>query len=204
MFKYYIVYKPFQTLSQFSPVHGKKTLKDYFPVARDVYSLGRLDYDSEGLLILSNDTSLNLRLLHPGASHKREYYVQVEGAIDQGAIQRLEKGIRISIEGKPYQTKPCRAYILPDDPGYGERIPPIRFRKNIPVSWISITLTEGKNRQVRKMTAAVGFPTLRLIRQGIEGITLTGLHPGDMVRLTQDEIYHRLFEGKSFKDKNHP
>ncbi len=204
LFKYYIGYKPFHTLSQFSPEKGKKNLKDYFPVEHNVYALGRLDYDSEGLLILTNDPVLNHRLLDPGASHEREYYVQVEGTIDQAAIERLEKGIRITIDGKPYHTRPCRAYIFPADPVCSERNPPIRFRKNIPVSWISLTLTEGKNRQVRKMTAAVGFPTLRLIRQRIEGIILTGLQPGEMIPLTRDEIYHRLFEGESPKDKDQP
>jgi 23S rRNA pseudouridine2457 synthase len=202
LFKYYIVYKPYQVLSQFSPGIGKKNLKDYFPVERDVYPLGRLDYDSEPLLILTNDTTLNHRLLEPGAAHEREYYVQVEGSVNKTAIERLEKGIRITIDGKPDHTKPCHASMFKDDPGCAERNPPIRFRKNIPVSWISLILTEGKNRQVRKMTAAVGFPTLRLIRHRIESISLAGMKPGDYLGLSRDEIYAGLFRGKPSNDRN--
>ena len=133
---------------------------DFFDVEKDVYPIGRLDYDSEGLLILTNDKQLNHRLLNPSFAHMREYWVQVDGAINDNAINILQQGVSINIDGKLYNTKPAIAMLL-SDPIVCERDPPIRFRKDIPTSWISLILTEGKNRQVRKMTAAVGFPTLR-------------------------------------------
>jgi len=189
---YFFAYKPFQVLSRFSTADGRQTLKDFFTVPGDVYPVGRLDYDSEGLLILSNDALLNNQLLHPDFAHEREYRVQVEGIAGPEAIARLESGPRISIEGKPYKTRPCKAGILLPAPQVPERNPPIRFRKNIPTSWISLVLTEGKNRQVRKMTAAVGLPTLRLIRHRIGAITLDRLQPGEMIRMKQEEVYMRL------------
>ncbi len=168
-YQYYIIYKPFQVLSQFSNVENKKTLANYFKVEKDIYAVGRLDFDSEGLLILTNDKSLNQKLLHPTNEHVREYWVQVEGDITEEALQQLQKGVTISTDGKMYKTKSAIAQIL-NEPLVTERNPPIRFRKNVSTSWISLQLIEGKNRQVRKMTAAVGFPTLRLIRHRIERI----------------------------------
>jgi 23S rRNA pseudouridine2457 synthase len=189
--KYFIVYKPFQVLSQFSSEGGKKTLKDFFDVPSNVYPVGRLDYDSEGLLLLSDDKKLNHFLLNPMNAHEREYWVQVEGEITDEAIEKLKKGVAINIEGKIYHTKKCKAEKLPY-PEVEKRNPPIRVRKSIPDSWIKIILTEGKNRQVRKMTARVGFPTLRLIRYRIEKITLAHLHSGEMKMLTQSELYNLL------------
>lgn len=189
---YYIVYKPFQVLCQFSKEENKKTLADYFTVERNVYAVGRLDYDSEGLLILTNDTKLNHRLLHPKFNHSKTYYVQVDGAITTAAIDKLEQGISINIDGALYFTKPAKARLLTNIT-VAERNPPIRFRKEIPTSWIALTITEGKNRQVRKMTAAVGFPTLRLIRQSIENITIESMQPGDIIKLNQKTIYKKLF-----------
>jgi 23S rRNA pseudouridine2457 synthase len=194
MLRYYIIYKPFQVLSQFTAQEGKRSLKDFFTLPRDVYPIGRLDYDSEGLLILTNDAALNHRLLHPSFEHEREYWVQVEGAIDQPAIERLQKGISITIDGKPYRTKPCLAKSFAAAPQLPERNPPIRFRKNIPTSWISLVLTEGKNRQVRKMTAGVGFPTLRLIRYRIEALAIGELQPGEMKEIDRRDIYSQLFD----------
>lgn len=191
MHQYYIVYKPFQVLSQFSS-EEKKTLKDFFPLPGDLYPVGRLDFDSEGLLIITNDKQLNHRLLDPRFAHDREYWVQVEGMIDTAAIRQLETGVSITIEGKPYQTRPSRAASMDPPPRVPERDPPIRYRANIPTSWVRIILQEGKNRQVRKMTAKVGFPTLRLIRYRIEGITLDGLEPGEMRRMTRQDIYRSL------------
>lgn len=153
---YYIIYKPFNVLSQFSAVEGKQTLADYCKVEKDVYPVGRLDYDSEGLLILTNDTTLNHRLLNPSFQHQREYWVQVDGQITAEAIAQLQKSVNISIDGKIHKTLPAKALAFENEPAVPERNPPIRFRKNIPTSWVSLTLTEGKNRQVRKMTAAVG------------------------------------------------
>ncbi|MBA2249923.1 MAG: pseudouridine synthase [Chitinophagaceae bacterium] len=192
MNNYYITYKPFNVLSQFTSHERKKTLKDFFDVPQHVYSLGRLDFDSEGLLILSNDKSLNQHLLNPVLAHEREYWVQVEGAVTKDAVNQLEKGIDINIDGKIYCTRKCKAQIFEQPPVVAERNPPIRFRKNIPESWIKIMLTEGKNRQVRKMTASVGFPTLRLIRYRIEKINIDGLQPGEMKMLSQGEMYNLL------------
>lgn len=177
---YCIIHKPFGALCQFSPVSGKTTLKDFFDVPTDVYPVGRLDADSEGLLILTNDPSLNHALLHPTHAHLREYWVQVDGSITPEALQQLQKGVRITIDGKAFHTKPCEASLFNTAPQVAERHPPVRFRKNIPTSWIRLALTEGKNRQVRRMTAAVGFPTLRLIRYRIGQCTLDGLQPGEM------------------------
>lgn len=192
---YFAVYKPFQTLCQFSEEGGKKTLKDYFDVPKDVYPVGRLDYDSEGLLILTNDRRLNQRLLLPQHAHHRTYYVQVEGPIDEIAINHLIKGVQITVDGKAYQTKPSKAKLLlgENEPVVPERNPPIRYRKSIPAPWISLSLTEGKNRQVRKMCAVAGFPVLRLIRFSIERLTIEGLAPGEMGNYTAASIGKLLF-----------
>jgi 23S rRNA pseudouridine2457 synthase len=193
MHRYFIIYKPFQILTQFSSQQGKKTLKDYFNVPKDVYPVGRLDYDSEGLLILTNDAALNHRLLNPDYKHEREYWVQVEGTITKDAIDNLQQGVTISIDGKRHKTLPAKTDVFIDPPLVYERNPPIRYRKNVPDSWISLTLIEGKNRQVRRMTACVGFPTLRLIRYRIQRLTLGNMRPAEMKELTREEIYKALF-----------
>ena len=194
MHRYFIIYKPFQALSQFTSQEQKQTLQTYFKVPPDVYPVGRLDYDSEGLLLLTNDTSLNHRLLQPEFLHEREYWVQVEGTITAAAIQQLQQGVVISVNGKKYQTRPAKVSAFTTDPEVPERHPPIRFRKNIPVCWIRVIVTEGKNRQVRKMTAQSGFPTLRLIRYRIGNLTLDSLQPGELRELGREEIYKRLFD----------
>ncbi|QES90973.1 pseudouridine synthase [Rhizosphaericola mali] len=191
--KYYIVHKPFQTLSQFSPEEGKKTLKDYFNVPADVYPVGRLDYDSEGLLLLTNDKYLNHRLLNPKFKHPRVYWVQVEGDITQDAIQRLNTGVEISLKSGKYKTLPAVCTIL-DNVNIDERNPPIRFRKEQPTTWISLQLIEGKNRQVRKMTASVGFPTLRLLRFSIEKLQLEELTSGKMKEISREMAYKMLIK----------
>ena len=192
MNKYFIIHKPFNVLSQFSSADKKKTLKDFFDVPLNVYPVGRLDYDSEGLLILTNDKKLNQLLLDPILKHQREYWVQVEGEISHQAIEELQQGVLINIDGKIVQTKKCKVEKFSSSPSVDERKPPIRFRKSVPDSWIKIILTEGKNRQVRKMTAKVGYPTLRLIRFRIEEIALTDLHPGEMKIISQQELYNLL------------
>ena len=191
---YAIINKPFQVLSQFTREGNKLCLKDFFTVPLDVYSVGRLDYDSEGLLLLTNDTSMNALLLHPTHGHEREYWVQVEGSITEKAIQDLRAGLIISINGKEHRTQPCKAATFEQLPLIWERQPPIRYRASIPTSWIRLSLTEGKNRQVRKMTAAVGFPTLRLIRHRIQKCTLEGMAPGDMRILTKEECSRLFFK----------
>ncbi len=158
----------------------------------NVYPIGRLDYDSEGLLILSDDKKLNHLLLNPLHEHEREYWVQVENMITNDAIKKLKEGVSISVNGNIYKTKPCDAAIFPQPPAVSDRVPPIRTRKNIPASWLKIILREGKNRQVRKMTASAGFPTLRLIRYRLEKITIDKLYPGEMKMLSQTELYNLL------------
>lgn len=166
--------KPFGVLSQFTPESGHRALNEFgFP--QGVYAAGRLDHDSEGALLLTDEGRLIKKLLDPKFEHPRTYLAQVDGQITQEAINQLKKGITI----KNYRTKPCHAEIAVPPEDLWERVPPIRFRANIPTSWVRLTLIEGKNRQVRHMTAAVGFPTLRLIRVKIGNISLDALKPGE-------------------------
>lgn len=167
-------------LSQFTREGTHKTLANLsYSFPKDVYPVGRLDADSEGFLLLTNDKQVNHLLLNPKFKHNRTYLVQVEGVFSEEAKKKLEQGVTISMDGKDYKTLPSKV-ILDKEPNLPERNPPIRFRKNIPTSWIEITLQEGKNRQVRKMTASVGFPTLRLVRIGIEKISLGKMMPGEV------------------------
>lgn len=189
---YFLIYKPYLMLSQFSREGDKPTLADLdFDFPTDVYPVGRLDADSEGLLLLTNDKQLNHRLLNPKFRHNRTYYVQVEGSLTDEACQRLSAGVTISVDGKAYDTLPGKAISI-DTPNLPERNPPIRFRASIPTSWLSISLHEGKNRQVRKMTAAVGFPTLRLVRWAIESLTAEGMMPGQVRKLSRTELLNAL------------
>ncbi len=197
MFKYFAIYKPFGYLSQFTkeaPDH--QTLKDIQEFPPDVYPVGRLDKDSEGLLILTNDKKLNHHLLNPKFQHARTYLAQVEGIPDKTAIQLLSKGVSIKVNKKQYQTLPAKIELLEQPPELPERDPPIRFRKNIPTSWLKITLTEGKNRQVRKMCAKVGFPVLRLVRIAIEHLQLDSPTPGQVVVLEQSILFELLGTNK--------
>lgn len=190
--RYFIIYKPYQVLTQFSQQGNKQTLKDFFNVPTDVYPVGRLDYDSEGLLILTNDKQLNHSLLHPKFKHEREYWVQVDGLITNEAIETLKSGIDIHIGGKIHHTQKCFAAILNETPDVPQRNPPIRFRKNIPAPWIRIVLHEGRNRQVRRMLAAVGFPVLRLIRVRIGHIKINSLSPGEMMEIDKALLLKNL------------
>ncbi|HRO41830.1 MAG TPA: pseudouridine synthase [Flavipsychrobacter sp.] len=188
MYRYYIFHKPFHVLSQFSKEGEKKTLADYFfALPKDVYPVGRLDFDSEGLLFLTNDKQLTHRMLEPKHKHERTYWVEVEGMINEEAIERLENGVTINANGKHHTTAVAKAKIFDKAPNVSERIPAIRFRKNVPTSWLALTLTEGKNRQVRKMTAGVGFPTLRLIRYSIGNVTIEELAAGTYKELSKKE-----------------
>jgi 23S rRNA pseudouridine2457 synthase len=192
-FRYFLIYKPFGVLSQFSREGDRPTLADLaFDFPKDVYPVGRLDADSEGLLLLTNDNFLNHRLLNPRFKHQRTYFVQVDGQITEEACSELSKGIIIHIDGKPHRTLPAKTQILVEAPLLPERTPPVRFRKNIPTSWLSVSLHEGKNRQVRRMTAAVGFPTLRLVRWAIETVWLENLQPGEVREVEKGWLYKKL------------
>lgn len=166
--------KPYGVLSQFTPEAGHPAL-DEFGFPKGVYAAGRLDHDSEGALLLTDDGKLIKKLLDPKFEHPRTYLVQVDGQITPETLRQLSKGVVI----KGYRTKPCHAEMATPPDNLWERVPPIRYRANIPTSWIRLTLVEGKNRQVRHMTAAVGFPTLRLIRVQIGEIALNDLQPGE-------------------------
>lgn len=190
---YFLIYKPFQVLSQFTSTEGKLCLKDILHVPTDVYPVGRLDYDSEGLLLITNDKSINQQLLNPLFAHQRTYWVQVDGAITEAALAQLTKGVTINVDGKAYKTKPAKLELLPDVVQVPDRNPPIRFRKNIPTSWVAIQVTEGKNRQVRKMFAQVGFPVLRLIRAKLGKYTIQDMQPGDCLSLTAAEVQQGFF-----------
>lgn len=188
-----LFYKPYEVLCQFSASGDKKTLADFFPgIPKNIYPVGRLDYDSEGLLLLSSDTRLAHQLTEPRYGHARTYFVQVEGAITPDALQQLTTGVEFRIDGKAYRSKPAKALLLDEEPALPERNPPIRFRKSIPTSWIALTLTEGRNRQVRRMTAAVGFPTLRLVRYAIGNVSVGDLQPGEYRELKGAEIQSLL------------
>jgi 23S rRNA pseudouridine2457 synthase len=178
-------HKPYGVLSQFTPEPGSKwrPLAD-FRLPAGVYALGRLDADSEGLLLLSDEPGLNSRLLDPRHAHRREYWAQVEGTPSADTLARLARG-GIAID--EYRTLPCRAHLLDPAPVIAPRIPPIRVRKSIPDTWLALELTEGKNRQVRRMTAAVGHPTLRLLRARIGKFPLGDLAPGSWRELTAAE-----------------
>jgi 23S rRNA pseudouridine2457 synthase len=183
--KYILFYKPYGVLCQFtddSP-SPRPTLKEYIDIS-EVYSVGRLDFDSEGLLLLTNDGQLKHRLIDPQFEHTRTYWVQVDGIPTADALHKLRDGV--TIQG--YHTKPAIAKLLDAEPDLPVREPPIRFRANIPTAWIELILTEGKNRQVRKMTAAVGFPTLRLVRVAIAHLRLEELAVGQWRMLTESEL----------------
>lgn len=193
--RYFVIYKPYSTLSQFTPEGNKPGLGSHFHFPKDCYPVGRLDSDSEGLLLITNDTSVNKKLLDPERGHFRSYFVQVDGDISEEALEALRKGVNIRTEGRSFITRPARVEKI-DEPLLPPRNPPVRFRKNIPTSWISLGLTEGKNRQVRHMTAAVGFPTLRLVRESIGELRLGSMQPGEVKELGKTEIDRLLFGRK--------
>ena len=198
MYRYILFYKPYDTLTQFSDNSDsetkRSTLKDYIPVP-SVYPVGRLDRDSEGLLLLTNDGRLQHRLSDPQFGHPRTYWVQVERIPDATALGCLQEGVVI----ENYRTRPAKVQLLASEPTLPPRNPPIRFRKNVPTAWLAITLTEGRNRQVRRMTASVGFPTLRLVRVAIAHLSLHGLEPGQWRDLTPSEVeqLHQMCQSRN-------
>lgn len=198
MYRYFLLHKPFGYLSQFSKEHADHlTLADLGTFPKGVYPVGRLDKDSEGLLLLTDDKKLNNRLLNPQFKHPRTYWVQVDGEISDKAIRALHEGVEIRINKKTHLTLPAVAEKMIETPVVDPRNPPVRFRANIPTSWIALTLTEGKNRQVRRMCAKIGYPVLRLIRVSIVNLELKGIAQGKCIELERDEIYQALFNTKS-------
>lgn len=183
-FHYILFNKPYGVLCQFTDREGRKTLADFGPFPPDVYPVGRLDMDSEGLVLLTNDERLKHALLKPQYGHARTYLVQVERIPTEEAIEQLHRGVVI----EDRKTKPAEVRLLTHEPKIFPRSVPIRYRKNVPTAWLEITLREGRNRQVRKMTAAVGHPTLRLMRIGMEKLGLGTLQPGEWQALTLREI----------------
>jgi len=181
---YFKINKPYGVICQFTDRLGRRTLFNLYNFPKDVYPIGRLDFDSEGLLLLSNDKKLTDKLLNPKYKHEREYFVQVEGIPKSSELKKLEEGVIIQNR----KTLPAIVKLLPENFKIEERIPPIRFRKNIPTSWLKIILNEGKNRQVRKMTAKIGYPTLRLIRTRICNIKLGDLKIGEVRELNKNEL----------------
>jgi 23S rRNA pseudouridine2457 synthase len=185
--KYILFYKPYDVLCQFTDENGRSTLKDYIPIP-NIYSVGRLDRDSEGLLLLTDNGQLQHRLGHRQFAHPRTYWVQVERIPDLNALEKLRQGLPI----QDYRTRPAIVNLLDFEPDLPPREPPIRYRKSVPTAWLEITLTEGRNRQLRRMTAAVGYPTLRLIRTAItidknNKLCLTGLQSGQWREVTEKE-----------------
>ena len=192
-FRYFLVHKPYGVLSQFTrPLPQHRTLADVHDFPRDVYPVGRLDKDSEGLLILTNDKSLNHRLLNPEFAHRRTYAAQLDGQITEEALRQLRDGVTIKLGKSLYDTLPAETALLPEGIGLPERDPPVRYRMTVPTTWIELTLTEGKNRQVRRMCAKTGFPVLRLVRVSIENLRLDGLHSGEVREIQAKELYPLL------------
>ena len=177
--------KPFDVLCQFTDELGRSTLADYIK-QKNIYAAGRLDRDSEGLVVLTDDGKLQHKITDPKNKMKKTYWVQVEGELTDDAIRQLTKGVKL----KDGITKPGKAKKIPEPEGLWPRVPAIRERKQIPTSWLELSITEGRNRQVRRMTAATGFPTLRLIRYSVGEWTLDNIDNGDYT-VTKKAIIHR-------------
>ncbi|NJL14954.1 MAG: pseudouridine synthase [Microscillaceae bacterium] len=184
---YFALYKPFGVLSQFRPEGEKPGLGTLYDFPSEVYPVGRLDADSEGLLLLTNDNHFKTRLLNPQKGHPRTYWVQVEGRPTEAQCQMLAQGVEIRIEKKLFRTRPARVAMI-EVPELPARVPPIRERLHIPTAWLALTLTEGKNRQVRRMTAKVGLPTLRLVRAAIGQYHLGARTVGEVWALSPDDL----------------
>jgi len=190
--KVYRFWKPFGVLTKFTDAEGRPTLADYIDIA-EIYAAGRLDMDSEGLLLLTDSGALSHRMTDPRFEHPRTYWAQVERVPDEAALDALRNGVDLNEGGRLWRTRPAEVELIPE-PNLPERVPPIRTRQTVLTAWLILTIREGKNRQVRRMTAAVGHPTLRLVRWAIGSITLEGLAPGKLLPLSADELV-RLQKG---------
>jgi len=189
MYKYYILNKPFGTLSQFTREHpSHQVLADHYSFPKDVYPIGRLDRDSEGLLLLSNDKKLVKSLLSPESKVWKTYWVQVEGIPEEKSLELLRQGIEIRVNKKRHKCKPAKVRRFSDPPNIWDRDPPIRVRKNIPDSWLEIKIQEGKNRQIRRMFATIGFPVMRVNEFAIRRHTLAEMNPGQGKELKKLEV----------------
>lgn len=187
----FALYKPFGVLSQFRDEDGHPGLGSLsLGLPKNVWPVGRLDRDSEGLLLLTSDMALRHNLMDPAAGHRRMYWAQVEGEATESMLDPMRAPMTLRIKKKEVRTRPTNCRVLAASPNLPERIPPIRFRQSIPTSWLELSLTEGKNRQVRRMTAAVGLPTLRLVRAGVGDLRLESLNlaPGTCVELERADI----------------
>lgn len=187
MKRYLLFHKPYNVLTQFTPEPGSaaRTLKDFIPVP-GIYAAGRLDRDSEGLLLLTDDGWLQHQLTDPRFAHAKTYWAQIEGLPSQEALYQLASGVNL----RDFRTQTAQVRLLAVEPPLPPRDPPIRYRAHLPTAWIELILTEGKNRQVRRMTAAVGHPTLRLIRAALGPLPLGDLAPGHYRELTPQELHH--------------
>lgn len=183
MYRYFLFHKPYGVLSQFTPEDGARSLGE-FNLPKDIYPAGRLDKDSEGLLLLTNDGPLIERLLNPKSDKKKTYWVLVERVPTEESLDKFRKGLKI----EDYLTRPAEVHILDPQPQIPPRDPPVRVRKTVQDIWIEVKITEGKNRQVRKMTAAIGHPTLRLIRKKIGNLDLGDLAPGEFKEISLSEF----------------
>ena len=186
--RHFLIYKPFGYLSQFiyNLKRNKKLLGELHNFPEGIMAIGRLDEDSEGLLLLTTDGMMSE--IVRSKKVEKEYYAQVDGLIDNNAIEKLKQGVEIGFKGTRYTTLPCNSHIITEKPNFPERGRKIRDERHGPTSWVSITVTEGKFRQVRKMTAAVGFPTLRLVRVRIGNVYLNNLQPGEVLEINEFDI----------------
>lgn len=178
--------KPHGVICQFTPEAGRKSLKDFISLP-DFYPAGRLDTDSEGLVLLTDDGAFQNKISHPKFKLPKTYWAQVEGVPDSVALAKLRQGVKL----KDFRTRPAQSRLIEEPADLWPRIPPIRYRKNVSTSWIELIITEGKNRQVRRMTAAVLFPTLRLIRCAVGTYSILGIEPGEWRMLdVSNELTH--------------
>lgn len=188
-FEYYLYYKPFGVVCQFSRELSTHTyLSDVLDLPSDVYPVGRLDSDSEGLLILTNDPTINARLLNPHSKVQKVYRCQVEGSPLKEDLNKLMAGVSIRVNKKEYKMAAIKTGLLNDSFDPPKRNPDIRMRKNIPATWVEIVIFEGKNRQVRRMFAGIGFPVLRLIRWSIGELNIANLKPGELMPVSKEEL----------------